>query len=37
MKHWSKFKRDWINAVMKRFKIDREEAERFWDQQGFKI
>ena len=33
----NKVKLDWITAVMKRFKIDREEAERFWDQQGFKI
>jgi len=33
----NKVKLDWINAAMKRFKIDRDEAERFWNRQGFKI
>lgn len=36
MKHWSKFKSDWIADAMQWGKMTREEAEDYWDKQEYR-
>ncbi len=36
MKHWSKFKRDWIADAMEHGKMTREQAKDCWDKQEYR-
>ena len=36
MKHWSKFKSDWIADAMQWGKMNRAEAEDYWDKQEYR-
>jgi len=36
MRHWSKFKSDWISDAMEHGKMNRAEAERLWSQQEYR-